>query len=148
MLVAAGSILWLSAIAIRFGPQLFDSVDKDIPVVSKFISAQSQPLAVFSAAQSNKSIFRSPPSTAFTKPKVSNKHFISLVLRGLPFLVAIRFPTRLSTSEPLPLTFLPTASSFNSALQSSLQNSDSPCTSSPPLHPPPCFSGPPSHMAS
>ena len=93
MIFAAGSILWLSAIAIRFGPQLFDSIDKDVPVVSKFISAQTQPLAVFSAAQSNKSIFRFPPSPHSQRANPLTALIASLVLRGLPFLVAIRFPT-------------------------------------------------------
>jgi hypothetical protein len=66
----SGTVLWLSAISLRVAPQIFDTIDKDIPVFAKFISNQTNPLIALSAVQSNKSIY-------------------PFVLRVLPFLAAI-----------------------------------------------------------
>ncbi len=57
--VSLGTVMWLSAVALRFGPQLLDDIDKDIPTAAKFISAQNHPISALTAAQS-KSTFRCP----------------------------------------------------------------------------------------
>ena len=88
--VSLGTVMWLSAVALRFGPQLLDSIDKDIPTAAKFISAQSHPISALTAAQSNKSIYRCPKHSSL----------LNLTQVAIKFLLNHKAPTSDQLTQP------------------------------------------------